>query len=229
MNKQILFLPFRLLLVAGCALGLVLNMLSSKNLLTLFMYYTIQSNLLCLAFFIYLLVRRSRPDDSPWLSIAKGACLMAILVTLLVYHFALRPQISHLAVNYRPFSLKDLLVHYFTPLMVLLDYLLFDLKGRYRQWDPLIWASLPLAYLALVYIYVGLGGRFQLGSSTAKYPYFFLNVEELGLGGVLAWIGLITGGFMVVAYGLVGLDWLLGRHRHRRAPGGQSIEDHVHE
>ncbi len=53
-----------------------------------------------------------------------------------VYHFFLAPVIFEM-VGYKPFSPNDIIVHYAIPLMVILDWLLFDPKPTYGPADPL--------------------------------------------------------------------------------------------
>ena len=203
----------RTLLVGAAALGLILHIVETRNLLQLFSYYTIQSNLLVFLVFFVLLARdvQGKPETR-FLVLARGAATLAIQVTFLVSHFLLRSPGDPLL----PHKPSTLLVHYLVPVLTLVDYLVADAKGRLRLADPLAWALVPLAYPVYVLVYVRLGGRFSYGASTTKVPYFFLDVERLGLLGVAGWILAITAGFMVLAYMLVGLDRLLGRREAHR-------------
>jgi hypothetical protein len=226
MQQRILSILFKSVMIAGCLTGLVLNLLQMKNIVALLSYYTIQSNLVCLALFLFLVIREIRTPSAvriagdwpggPKMSLVKGGCTLSILITFFVYHFMLGPRIAEMAASYRPYSLPDILVHYFSPLMVLLDYFLFDKKGRFKFSYPLVWALMPLSYLLFVPIFTSLGGRFAAGGTVSKYPYFFLNVEKLGIAGVGKYILLIVAGFLLVAYFLIAIDLLLGKISARR-------------
>lgn len=216
---------FKALLASGCLTGLVLNLVQSSNPASLISYYTIQSNLVCLVLFTILLILEIRGlsapapgawRNSPWLSLFKGGCTVYILLTFLVYNFVLAPGIAELSTSYQLYSLQDLLVHYFSPLMVLLDYFLFDRKGRFKAAYPLGWTLLPLAYLLYVFVFVSLGGRFYYGGIASKYPYFFLNIEKLGLAGVGKWILFIAAAYLLLSYVLTGIDFVLGKLAERK-------------
>ena len=40
------------------------------------------------------------------------------------------------------------------------------------------------------------------------YPYFFVNLDTLGVGGVLMWIGILSAAFVAVGFLFFGLDKL---------------------
>ena len=220
MAGRLLSIIFKAVLAIGCLAGLVLNLVQTKNPVSLLSYYTIQSNLVCLVLFAILLILEIKASsklkprawqDRPWLSLLKGGCTVYILLTFLVYNFMLAPSIAEVSTSYQLFSMPDLLVHYFSPLMVLLDYFLFDRKGRFKAVYPLGWALLPLAYLFYVFVFVSLGGRFYYGGYASKYPYFFLNIDKLGLAGVGKWILFIAAGYLLLSYVLTAIDYLLGK------------------
>jgi len=68
----------------------------------------------------------------------KYALMMMITITVVVYHFVLAPMVFRMNLNYEVYSLPDILIHYFTPLMFILDWLLFDEKNQVRRIDPLL-------------------------------------------------------------------------------------------
>ena len=58
-------------------------------------------------------------------------------------------------------------------------------KGRLAWRDLIIWSAYP--------IYAILRGTFD-----GVHPYFFLNVDQLGAGGVALWVAGLTSVFLVV-------------------------------
>ncbi len=209
---------FRIFVILGISLGLTLTLTLGGNFWQMLTFYTVQSNILNWLIFVILVVRdflqlRQRELHPPGrlLSLAKHSFMMGVMVTMLVYHFVLRPYIEQSGLPYDTLGPGDLLVHYFIAIMAVLDYLLFDEKGKFKLWDPLLWALLPLAYLAFIFIYTNAGGSFLNYFGNSESPYFFLSIKTLGLVGVARWVGGITAIFLTVAYGLVGLDYLLGR------------------
>ncbi|WP_206427520.1 Pr6Pr family membrane protein [Leucobacter chromiireducens] len=178
-------------------------------------FYTVLSNLLCLVWVAVLIVRTLRDlsaagprghstPSARW----SGAIMMAITVTFLVYLIVLVPATFTQDSDYEPFSLTDNLIHIITPILLILDWLLFVPKGRLRWIDPLLWALIPYAYLAYALVYGGLGGEFVAGQT---YPYPFLNVAVYGAGGVALWILALSVALIGVGYVYVALDRLLAR------------------
>ena len=45
------------------------------------------------------------------------------------------------------------------------------------------------------------------------YPYFFVNLDTQGVGGVLMWIGILSAAFVAVGYLFFGLDKLTRKKR----------------
>ncbi|MEG0378423.1 MAG: Pr6Pr family membrane protein, partial [Eubacterium sp.] len=134
----------------------------------------------------------------------KGAITMMITVTFLIYHFLLAPRAFSMNSDYNFWAPANLLVHYFTPLMVILDWLIFDKKNAYRPYDPLLWLAIPLLYLIFILIRAQLGGPITAAGS--YYPYFFLDVDVLSWIGVLKWVLLIAVFFALLGYIIYFID-----------------------
>lgn len=216
---------YRVLLIGLCLYAILAysGVLKRRFNGEIFSYYTILSVLLALTYFSALVItsrpRRSAaknvaaglaPALSPALAHFKGGVTLAVTITMTVYHFFLAPVIFEM-VGYKPFSPNDLIVHYAIPLMVILDWLLFDPKPTYAAADPLRWLSIPLAYFVFAVIRAQLGG--ELRGVKSRYPYFFIDIDALSLGPVLRNALLLSLGFLVIGYVLYGADRFLGRRR----------------
>jgi len=180
-----------------------------------FLYYTVLSNVLCLAWMVLSAIVTLRDAQREGWSGAStpsarwaAAVMQAITVTMLIYLFVLTPALFTQPGAYQPFTLTDNLVHIITPILVIVDWLLFVPKGRLRPVDPLLWALIPYAYLVLAFSYSALGGRFA-GGTTVPYP--FMDVAKNGVGGVVAWIAGLTVALVAVGYVFFGADRLLAR------------------
>jgi hypothetical protein len=46
------------------------------------------------------------------------------------------------------------------------------------------------------------------------YPYFFVNIDKLGIPGVLMWIGILSVAFAAVGFAFLGLDRLGRRNKN---------------
>ena len=142
----------------------------------------------------------------------KYTATVSLLVTMIIAHFLLFDAM------FQDGQLVWHLVamHYAVPVMALLDWLLFDEKGRMPAWGPLAWMSLVAVYLAVVMIGVGVFGLNMGGGTTAdisSYPYTFLDPGISGAGGVCAFCAVTLAAFVVLGYALFGIDKLLGKAR----------------
>lgn len=189
-----------------------------------FLYYTVLSNVLCLGWMVASAIVTLRDAQREGWSgastpSARGAAAVmeAITVTMLIYLFVLTPALFTQPGAYQPFTLTDNLVHIITPILVIVDWLLFVPKGLLRRYDPLLWALIPYAYLVFAFGYSALGGRFA-GGTTAPYP--FMNVATNGVGGVALWIVGLTVALIAVGYAFFGLDRLLARTGREPRPAG---------
>lgn len=155
-----------------------------------FSYFTIQSNLLVLAATVPL-IRDPAYDGARWRVIRLDA-LLGITITGIVFAVML-------ADTYRPVGLAwwaNLGMHYVTPVMALLGWLLFG------PWDRMGGAVIPKA---LIWVVLWIAWTLAMGAVTDFYPYFFLDVRTLGYGAALRNIGIINGmglAFLLAFYGV---------------------------
>ena len=70
-------------------------------------------------------------------------------------------------------GVDNIVLHYLTPYYLLFDAMVLAKPARSDQRDALRYLILPAAYLPFVMLY---------GRSVGAYPYFFLDVAELGMG-----------------------------------------------
>jgi hypothetical protein len=98
--------------------------------------------------------------------------------------------------------LADTLLHKVVPVLAPLWWLVFAPKGGLHRRDPWLWALYPLTYFAYA-IARGLSGD--------KYPYPFMNVDEIGWPQTLINSALIALCFVVAGYAMTWLDRRLAR------------------
>ena len=48
------------------------------------------------------------------------------------------------------------------------------------------------------------------------YPYFFVNLETQGKGGVLMWIGILAAAFVAVGFAFFGIDRIGKKNKNRK-------------
>lgn len=166
-------------------------------------YYTNLSNYACLGVMIAVTantVKQIKKNEiygtTQYLENTKFMCSILILVTFLVYNILLAKDNS--AVEYFT-SLSNLTLHLVGPILFILDHILFDSRCSIKWYMPLVSFVPPLGYVAFVFIRAAIIGN---NANIMKYPYFFLNPEEVGAGGVFMWIFILLAVFAVLGYGL---------------------------
>jgi len=208
--------PYRALfaLVGGFALTLQYSLMVQGNrgsplgelTLNYFSFFTILSNIMV---FLALLLPALAPHSraASWFNRAnvRGAITLYITVVGVTYHFLLAstwdPQGWSLLANN--------LLHYVMPAAFIADWLLFTPKGQLTWSSPLKWLAVVLAYGAWTLLH---------GSLAHWWPYWFINVDTLGLGKVaIHFVGLLLF-FLVAGFVILGLDHVLGQRDRRAAP-----------
>jgi hypothetical protein len=157
--------------------------------------YTIQSNILTAIFFGILLTRtvlcvmskKNHPSsiEKPYGFFPRLSAFVsvAIFVTMVVFWLILAPSFQG-ANMIRLLALDNLAVHLITPLLMLIDYILFTERGKLKKYDPLLCAIIPYAYL-LEAMTLGLTHTVKYDSLGihSYYPYMFLDIDRFG-----AWV-----------------------------------------
>ncbi len=128
-----------------------------------FSYFTIESNILACA----VLLGGSLADpDSPGWSTVRAAATLYITITGIVYAALL----AHQDVGLTAVWVNDVL-HRVVPLVLILDWILFDPWPRTSRSSALSWLAGPLAYLAYSLL---------RGPIVQWYPYPFLDPRRKG-------------------------------------------------
>ncbi|MBF9016606.1 MULTISPECIES: Pr6Pr family membrane protein [unclassified Oceanispirochaeta] len=139
-----------------------------------FLYFTVQSNLIVCLYLGIEVLGRSKPMKPA----VQGGVLMYITITGLVYNILLAP-------GWHPEGI-DLLIttinHTITPLLFLLDWILSQEYGTYRKKHLLYWLIYPLCYALFASIEGALTGDFRyffmdfINQSTREYLLLMLMV-----------------------------------------------------
>ena len=199
-SKQKVIFIFRSIILVGALWGLWLQLFPNQwHQLT---YYTLQSNIVVAIFLIYLLYRMIKDGEDAFnnhhLLRLKGGVTIAITLTFMVYSILLAP----IADPKDFYNMKNYLLHYFVPIAMILDWLLFDKCKVYKKVDPILWTILPLIYTIFSLIK---GYIFRIPIPDQKhspYPYFFINIDKLGWNGFLVYFVAILIGYMIIGYGM---------------------------
>jgi hypothetical protein len=176
-----------------------------------YFYYTNLSNYACLGFlvvdliFVAFKLKRGEKEGNGTISPKVKFCLsIAILLTFIVADFILFNIFTP------SFWVSDLLLiniflHFAMPLLFIFDYFAFTKRKTLKWKDPFYSLIFPLSYVAFILIRAEIVGR---SSNDFLYPYFFLDVNQLGYTGVLVWSLGLSVCFLAIGYLFVYLDHL---------------------
>lgn len=197
---------FKLSLVIAATLGILIQIgaFSDRLRWSVLNYYTLMTNVLCAVYFFAAMVYEGHRGGT-LLPTLKGAVVLGITVTGLVYHFLLSASFQMQGTM----TLSNILLHYIVPLMSVIDWLLFSDKGHYSWKSPFAWLLLPDGYFVYALIRVSLGA--SLGYGGNRYPYPFLNADALGWGRVLVNGLLLNLFFVLLGFVFVLIDRFMAR------------------
>jgi len=171
---------------------------TSDRVLNVFVFFTIQSNLLLGGTALVLALRPDRPQSTLFRTLRLNGVL-CIAVTGIVYHLVLAgvDELRGWA------AVTNLVLHTITPLAGVLGWLLFGPRGMTGPRIAALSIVFPLLWLAFTLI---------RGELVGFYPYPFVNVAEQGYGRVLLNCLLVAVLFLALAAGATILD----RRLHRK-------------
>ena len=204
-----------------CTLGLVgfvacLGIFDNINMIRwdFYVHFTNLSNFLCIGVMLACLIQTAKKKEDSYVTTApvlKFIGMLGILLTFLVFNIMLAgaegrdPQ-----ANWR---VGSLCFHVVLPIMYIADWFLFYERKNCKWYYPIASLAFPVAYVVFILIQaviMGFDTSILIPGTTTPliYPYFFVNLETQGVGGVLKWILILLVGFMAMGYIFFGLDKL---------------------
>jgi len=158
-----------------------------------FAYFTVQSNLIGVAAFMWL-VANGRKPRSRRMELLRGAAAVYLTVTFFVVIFLLSGADVQMKLAW-----VDFVVHKLFPVIVVVDWILDPPKSRLAHRDVLIWLVYPLIWTGLTMV---------RGAVDGWYPYPFLNPANGGYGQVAVIAVAITFGFLATSAVIVAIgNW----------------------
>jgi hypothetical protein len=167
-----------------------------------FSYFTILSNILAaLALLLPVVAPASRVGRFLGRPPVRAAIAGYIIIVGTVYYLLLR-NVGH-AQGWTLFF--EHVLHYVTPPLFVLDWLIFVPKGEVAWRNGLACLGFPAVYAVWTLTH---------GALTGWYPYPFIDVPELGYPRTLLNMAGLIAAFVALELVLIGLDRLMGRSRH---------------
>ena len=170
-GQKIVSIILKIIIVLSVIAGVVLSSMASAESFmggeTVFMYFTVQSNILialvCLVGLIMILM--NRPCSKVWY-IIKLTATVSITLTGIVFCFVLAPGMEN------AWTPPSILMHALVPAASIIDYLVICNVMKVKKINVL-WVTVPPILYA---IYSGIGYvRHWEFFQGYNYPYFFLN------------------------------------------------------
>ena len=202
-----------------CTLGLVgfvacLGIFDNVNVIRwdFYVHFTNISNFLCIGVMLASLIQTARKKEDSYVTavpMLKFIGMLGILLTFLVFNIMLAgaadrdPQ-----ANWR---IGSLVFHVVLPIMYIADWVLFRERKTCKWYYPIASIGFPVAYVIFLFIQAVIlkfdsSILIPTTSTPLIYPYFFVNLDTLGVPGVLMWIGILSAAVVAVGFAFFGLD-----------------------
>jgi hypothetical protein len=217
-NNRITALLFRVISFMLSLFGVldVIGVFSGHVAPNLLLYYTVQSNILVIIMFAILIICSAKDIKESGIHGPSSYCerptaiiMLAITVTMLVFWVVLAPFMSvapEMGMNvFSLWSFQNLQPHLITPLLIIIDYFVFEKPGTLTRRDPWIFAAIPLSYLIQATILGFSGANYGVAGFEQHFPYFFMDYYVLGWK-VAIYVVVILIFFLALAYGLIWFD-----------------------
>ncbi|MGE0501877.1 MAG: Pr6Pr family membrane protein [Rhizobiaceae bacterium] len=163
-----------------------------------FSFFTILTNLAAVV------VHAAGVFDASLSVFARPRIRAGVVVSMVVVFMVYATVLARLWQPEGLFLVCDILLHYVTPAIMLLWWLVAGRDGTTRFADIPSWLAYPILYAAYVFARAPIAG---------EVPYPFLNLATNGIGGVALSVLLMTGLFAVVSATVVLADRLLSAKR----------------
>ena len=183
-----------------------------------YVHFTNISNLLCIGVMFASLIQTAKKKENSYVTAApmlKFIGMLGILLTFLVFNIMLAgaegrdPQ-----ANWR---IGSLCFHVVLPVMYIADWLLFRERRTVKWYYPIASIGFPLAYVIFLFVQAVIlkfNTTIPTTSTPLIYPYFFVNLDKLGVNGVLMWIGILAAAFAAVGFIFLIID-KIGKKRSK--------------
>lgn len=210
-------LAFRVFSIVFILVGLIdeTNVLEGNLNPGVMLYYTIQSNILGLILFALLAFKtwKALRHDGPigktgFFPRFEMVCVIDLLLTLVVFWVLLAPRSFTMDGEYNLWTFSNFAVHLVTPLLCLVDYVLFAETKHLKYRDVYAVLIFPLLYVVFSSLLGLTGYEYRISADDGlpvHYPYFFFDYDRVGVMS-LAYMGVLVAFFLVLSHLLYLVD-----------------------
>lgn len=169
-----------------------------------YVYFTNLSNYICIGVMFAELVQTAKKKNDSYTTVLPTLKFMGVLMILLTF-FVFNGLLAENRTLEQNLAVSSVLLHVVLPVMYIADWFMFYERGMLKWYFPLLSVSVPLVYVLFVFIRAWI----IKGEGKVVYPYFFLNVDNLGWSGVLTWIGILFAAFVGVGFIIFFIDRII--------------------
>lgn len=174
-----------------------------------YLYFTNWSNYFCFGVMLVELLHTVKSKENDYvrsLPRLKFIGMLAILLTFLVFNLLLANEPTrNSALNYK---VNSVFFHDVLPVMYIADWFLFYERRKTKWTYPIFSIIFPIIYMIFVFVRAGIltSVVHVKNIDVVLYPYFFFNLEKLGVAGVAKWCSILSVVFVVVGFVFVAAD-----------------------
>jgi hypothetical protein len=222
-TQRALSYALKTVVILSAVIGTLISYLAGRNSFMggrhVFMYFTIQSNILMAiicGYGLYLLLKEKEITRG-WYTF-KFVGTVSITLTGFVFAFMLAPILGDNAWN-----LQNTLTHLIVPLASVIDFFVMSDAAKIKKTSVFYVTIPPILYV--IYAGIGFVNNWQFAEGV-NYPYFFLNwgskagafgfTDELPFMGSVWWILVLLIFLMIVGYAYLAVADLISKGRGHR-------------
>lgn len=160
-----------------------------------FSYFTEYSNILVILWFMNKAFLGEKIEFLNKDSV-RGAITLYICIAGIVFFFVLNSAWNQQGIE----KIQSYILHGFSPIAFILDWLLLSSKGKYKYKDISRWIIFPIVYLF---------GALFIGKIIGAYPYPFLDLNTITFAEFFNYLVFLIIAFIGMAFIIVSVDKLL--------------------
>lgn len=142
------------------------------------------------------LLSKRRPIGAEVCPMLQGGLIVSGILLLLIriVYYVLDSYIPSVGMNV-------ILIEFILPILMIMSWVMFSTKGKWRAYEPFYWLALPAVYVALILV----SGELMPRSASLVYPYEFLDYPSIGIDTMLWWLAIFATATLIVGY----IFWIL--------------------
>lgn len=145
---------------------------------------------------LFALLAKRRPIGAEVCPMLQGGLIVSgvLLFLIRIVYYVLDSYIPSVGVNV-------ILIEFILPILMIMSWVMFSVKGKWRAYEPFYWLALPVVYVALILV----SGELMPRSASLVYPYEFLDYPSIGIDTMLWWFAIFATAVLIVGY----IFWIL--------------------